>query len=231
MRRTFTLISFFSLVAFINSISAQTIWDGPVITVVKEVGADWTLEENQDRVTDNVWFTRADTKAIFNIAQESSYTNDVSPVDTEWAFGTTDSIDNVTFEPWEIAVNSSPLNMVDKDMVVHLITDDIYINIKFLEWTGGGAAGYVYERSTEVISSNNDIDSNIDVVLFPNPSPEFVQVKGLTKPMDALIFDANGKRVYSGVLTNTETINISKWATGSYFLQLENKQVLKFQKQ
>ena len=51
--------------------------------------ADWTMEANQDRITDNVWLTRANTRGIFNIKTESNYTDNMSPADTEWAFGTT----------------------------------------------------------------------------------------------------------------------------------------------
>ncbi len=35
-------------------------------------------------------------------------------------------------------------------MVLHLITDDIYIDIKFLSWTSGGNGGFSYERSTPI---------------------------------------------------------------------------------
>ena len=114
---------------------AQSIWVGPRLTFTKSIGSDWMLEEHQDRITDNVWLTRANTRSIFNMAQETDYTNNYSPVDTEWAFGTTNNIDSLEFAPWEVTTES-PLNSIDKNMVVHLITDDIYIDIKFTEWTG-----------------------------------------------------------------------------------------------
>jgi hypothetical protein len=38
--------------------------------------------------------------------------------------------------------------MIGKDAVLHLIADDIYLDIKFLSWTAGGGGGFSYERST-----------------------------------------------------------------------------------
>ena len=35
------------------------------ITFEKENYADWTLAENQDRITDNVWITRKNNQSIF----------------------------------------------------------------------------------------------------------------------------------------------------------------------
>ena len=43
------------------------------VVFTKADSSDWTLEENQDRITDNVWLTRKHTQSIFNIAQEAGY--------------------------------------------------------------------------------------------------------------------------------------------------------------
>lgn len=126
-----------------------TIWQGETMTFTKENNADWTLEANQDRITDNVWITRANTQGIFNIAVEEDYEDFVSPVDTEWAFGTTEELGSLTFNTWELLSDSNPPSTVDQNMVLHLITDDIYIDIKFTSWTGGGqGGGFSHERST-----------------------------------------------------------------------------------
>jgi hypothetical protein len=128
------------------------IWSGYDFAFEKANFADWTLEENQDRITDNVWITRADNQGIFNIAQEDSYdgfdTIGPSPVDTEWAFGTTADWDTLTYTTWAIAADGFPPSLVGQDMVVHLITDDIYIDIRFTGWSSGGSGGgFSYERA------------------------------------------------------------------------------------
>lgn len=51
-----------------NEINAQTEWTGPITTFIKANNADWTLEVNQDRITSNVWITRANNQSVFNIA-------------------------------------------------------------------------------------------------------------------------------------------------------------------
>ena len=128
----------------------RTIYGGPKIVFEKDDHAIFTLEVNQDRITERVWLTRANVEGLFNIRQENSYNNN-SPVDTEWAEGTTDDIDTLEFTAWKLAIDSSPPGSVGKDFVLHLISENIYIDIKFLSWSTGrssGGGGFSYERST-----------------------------------------------------------------------------------
>ncbi len=151
---------------------AQAIWEGPKITFSKPDNADPALEENQDRITDNVWITRGTTMGIYNIKTEDGYTVNSSPEGTEWAFGTTEELSNLTFDNWQTTVNNNPPEMVNRDMVLHLIEEDIYINLKFLSWTAGGGGGFSYERSTSLssaIRANEEFSGRISV--FPNPGP------------------------------------------------------------
>jgi len=126
-----------------------TIWTGPNITFTREDGVDHTMAANQDRITDAVWITRANTRGIFNIAMESSYASNSSPAGTEWSFGTTANISSLTFQSWQQAVSSSPPSSLNQSMVLHLISENIYIDLKFLSWTERGGGGFSYERSTE----------------------------------------------------------------------------------
>ena len=75
------IVSFFCLILLIpNRLTAQT------VVFTKSDSADWTLEANQDRITDNVWITRKHNQSIFNIAQETGYSgNSGSPVSTLWS--------------------------------------------------------------------------------------------------------------------------------------------------
>ena len=130
-------------------------WTGPRITVTKADNADWTLAENQDRITDNVWITRQNNQFLFNIVNESTYDGgcgSLLPSDTEWALGTiADGVDTLTFQP---AIQSnfwdcSPPSAVGMNAVLHLISDDIYIDFTLLSWTNNnGGGGFSYERST-----------------------------------------------------------------------------------
>jgi hypothetical protein len=120
------------------------IWEGNEIYFEKPSGSDWTLPQNQDRITDNVWITRGNIMGIFNIAQEPQFGGG-SPADTEWAFVfnnpaetlTASNYQNLVFQNWQTATGNNPPGTVDQPAVVHLISDDIYINIMFVEWEAG----------------------------------------------------------------------------------------------
>jgi len=128
-----------------------TIWTGSKILFSKASGADPNQEANQDRITDNVWITRENNGGPIINAQ-SSANNDNGPGDTEWALGTTNEISDLQFTDLRSALGGGRMafrDIVDKDLVLHLITDNIYIDIKFTQWASGRDGGFAYERSTE----------------------------------------------------------------------------------
>jgi glucose/arabinose dehydrogenase len=129
---------------------AATIWTGPTTTFVNNAGSDPTQAANQDRMTPNVWITRGGSQGIYNAKTESSYTHNFSPADTEWAYGTTAIYSTLTYQPWELwngGSNGGPPSTVGQNAVLHLISEDIYLDIKFTSW-GGPGGGFAYERST-----------------------------------------------------------------------------------
>ena len=141
-----------AVVAFVAAgptIAMGEVWSGLDYAFEKLDGADWSLEANQDRITDNVWLTRGDHNPLFNAFDQTEHTSS-NPSDTEWAFSQKHG--NPEFGPGEGAaqygglnfdtfVNSLDVNVgyfiVDRPAVVHLITDDIYIDILFDGWTVG----------------------------------------------------------------------------------------------
>ena len=125
-----------------------TIWSGPSLTFTKDDGADPTAEANQDRLTANVWITRSnDGGQIFNAVTETTWDQTASPQGTAWAQGTTSEIANLDFQPFRAAVGQ-PKDVVGKALVMHLIEDDIYIDVQFTSWSQGRNGGFAYERST-----------------------------------------------------------------------------------
>ena len=150
------------LLCFLSKSNSQTIWDGPTKLFQK---CDYTVtssEFSQDRITDNVWITRADNQGIFNIVTETSFDSGTSPSDTEWFIGTTETFLNnplnycgetpneLVGKFWyDLAPGNMEYGLVGNDYVLHLITDNIYIDIKFLSWTSNGnGGGFSYERSS-----------------------------------------------------------------------------------
>ena len=154
MKKNYLLIM---LMAFApcTILRAQTIWTGETLTFSKANYADWTLEQNQDRLTDNVWITRKNNQGIFNIAQETGWNGaNGGPIGTEWALGTTDNLGSLTFDTLMATVGGSlGSNLVGQDLVLHLVDDDVYLNIKFTSWTASDVGGgYSYE-----LASNNTL--------------------------------------------------------------------------
>jgi hypothetical protein len=138
---------------------AQTLWDGPTIAFEKANSADWTLEINQDRITENVWLTRQDGQLLFNIKSET-LADSVSPSGTSWAYGKLNEIASLSFQPFKLA--ASPVkNIVGKDIVMHLELEDAYVQFNFTKWSSGsGAGGFAYTRSTKSSAGSNKIPTN-----------------------------------------------------------------------
>ena len=129
---------------------SPTTWNGASITFTKANYADWTLAANQDRITSNVWITRKDTQGVYNIVSETGYSYFYSPAGTEWAYGTTADYASLEYQDWLSWCGGNPPSFVNQDAVVHLIDDDIYIDIKFTSWSGGkSGGGFSYQRSTD----------------------------------------------------------------------------------
>jgi hypothetical protein len=144
--------------------AVSTVWSGPAITFTK-TGSDPTDTSdplNQDRLTDNVWLTRGGDQGMFNIApgHEDSYIRYTSPADTQWATsvmsantGKTIAAANwqqLSFTDWAPSYGGPGFalgaNMTTHNAVVHLLTDDIYLDLTFSFFTSGG--DFTYNRST-----------------------------------------------------------------------------------
>ncbi len=126
-----------------------TFWSGEKITFTKEDGANPNNEANQDQITNTVWITRGNSGGqIYNINQESSASQNTSPLGTEWAIGTFEDIQNLEFKAFRPAV-VKPQDVVGQDLVMHLIAEDIYLELNFLTWSSGKEGGFSYERTTQ----------------------------------------------------------------------------------
>jgi hypothetical protein len=135
------------LFAIATAAEAATIWTGPRITFSKLRADNEQLPAFQDRLTPRVWLTRGSSRGLYNIKQESGFTRASSPADTEWAFGTTGDLPNLKFTNWVSFHGGCSPCQVGRAAVLHLISEDIYIDIKVLSWPAG-TGNVTYERST-----------------------------------------------------------------------------------
>ena len=126
-----------------------TIWTGSLLTFEKADSADPSDPENQDAITDLVVLTRGDSNSLFNVVIEESATSS-SPLGTEWSKGTTAELDGLKFDTLKGSMSNQMNNLPGTDLVLHLIDENIYIDVTFLSWSSGDSGGgFSYERTTE----------------------------------------------------------------------------------
>jgi hypothetical protein len=155
-----TLVLCFALAA---SSSAQSVWSGLSFSFTRPDGVDPSLPENQDGITDAVRITRDSTGGIYNFQTEVFYSG-LSPADTEWATDLNNPAEmiaatnwaNLNFTNWIDAYGSAgsgslPSRLIGRDAVVRLISDDIYLDLRFTGWTQQGGGGFSYMRAVNPV--------------------------------------------------------------------------------
>jgi hypothetical protein len=201
-----------------TSLHGAQLWQGPV--------TQFTQAGNADQLTANVWITRDAIMGIYNARTEAGYDKigGHSPADTEWAYGKLSDYATLTYAPWVAWNGKSPPSMLDREAVLHLISEDIYLAVKFTAW-GGSSGGFSWQRST------------------PGPAANLAPTAQLTAPADGAIvaapwsgtllaatadpdgtvalveFFANGTRL--GSVTNpaaASSLRVTNLAAGAYVL-------------
>lgn len=162
--RAGVVVSVLVLLAIVTSSStvfAATIWTGPMLSFTYAGGGNPALEANQDRITESVWITRGENSGIFNANSEDFFVSN-SPEGTAWAWNLAGfntgleisavNYENLTFNPWVVANGGrggGPPSTVGTPGVLHLIEDDIYVDIIFTNWGGSDSGGaFSYNRAT-----------------------------------------------------------------------------------
>tara|TARA_B100000900_G_scaffold358466_1_gene329379 strand:+ start:348 stop:1067 length:720 start_codon:yes stop_codon:yes gene_type:complete len=206
---------------------SQTVWDGDDVTFSKSDGADFNQASNQDRITDDVWLTRGSGGGLFNIKNESSYSEGVSPSQTLWAIGET-SDNDLVFENFRdfygLGGNRPPTNT---QIVLKLTqgtmqeSDDIHIDLTFTSWTSGGSGqnggggGFSYTRSTDP-SLNVKFNNTIDFFVYPNPTQGFVHANQEIISQ-ICVYDIKGQQIMN---SNASSVDLSAFKNGIYILKL-----------
>ena len=130
---------------------ATQVWSGRTFAFTKAANANPALAANQDRITPLVWLTRASTQGIDNARSETLYGAYLSPYGTEWATGDAVNFGSLTFTDWQTWSNSNPPSTLAVNACVHLIAEDIYLDIRFDSWGAGVAGGgaFAYHRAVQ----------------------------------------------------------------------------------
>jgi hypothetical protein len=141
--------------------AAPAVYSGFDVSFTKPAYADPTLPENQDLLTANVALTRGSIQGLYNAVQEAGWAGDrSSPADTEWATAWNNDIfetiaasnwSALSYTTWAEAYGgfqNLQYNITQLNAVVHLTTDDVYLDLWFTDWSSGGGGTFTYYRST-----------------------------------------------------------------------------------
>jgi hypothetical protein len=125
---------------------AATIWNGPNTGWAKSVATP-----SDPILPGVVVLTRGANEVMYNTVTELGPTVG-SPADTEWGFGTLANFSTLiykTMDTWRAGANFNFQALIlNKQMVMHIKSADIYMSIMFTNWGrfGSGTVGYI--RST-----------------------------------------------------------------------------------
>ena len=102
-----------------------------------------------------------------------------------------------------------------------------------LEFTSTGNLDYMaldgFSWAPGATLSSYDYDlSRVEV--FPNPTSDYVVIKGLSENYNFSIYNLIGARVLSGIVKPGDKIDVSLLAKGMYLLKLKEETSIKFVK-
>ena len=134
------------LLAFIGTttLNAQTIWNQGSLTFVK------TSPGQFEAMTSQTHITRGSNQPLYNSVTESNANSDQcwNPGNTEWAEGNIASWYNLTYSSiGNVVGGCSFSNISNRAYVLHLISENIYLQITFTYWQQGGG-NFTYTRTT-----------------------------------------------------------------------------------
>ncbi|MDG1685139.1 MAG: T9SS type A sorting domain-containing protein [Flavobacteriaceae bacterium] len=208
---------------------SQTIWSGSEITFTKANNADYTLEDHQDRITDDVWLTRNEIwgGALINFKQESQYVRGSSPLGTLWALGSTSDM-NLSFDNFRdfdgssggggSGSNSPPMNQALVLKITNGTTsesDDIHIDIIFTYWGSGKSGAFTYTRSTNP-NLNVEGAQSKHIFVYPNPTSGVVEANQEIISQIS-VYDIKGQQI---MISNASSVDLSAFKNGIYILNL-----------
>ncbi|MEY5000619.1 MAG: hypothetical protein RLZZ211_655 [Bacteroidota bacterium] len=91
-------------------------------------------------------------------------------------------------------------------------------------WVMNGNAGVSLDPTLGFTEHSSMLNAKLEV--YPNPSNDFIAIKGQTETLDYIFYDANGKTVLAGTIEKEALIDVRALHSGAYILKCvsENQQ-------
>ena len=121
-------------------------------------------------------------------------------------------------------------------IVSNIIKNPIAGGLHTFKWRTAASTGAATENFSAVINfstlstENLALDSK-NIIVFPNPSSDFIQISGLTKKEKYILYNSLGTTVKNGNISENEKIDLQNLTKGLYFLKFENEHTIKFIKE
>ncbi|MEZ5047641.1 MAG: hypothetical protein R2831_11695 [Chitinophagaceae bacterium] len=143
----------------ITSVYSQTIWDSGSLTFVR------TSASQQDCIVPSTCLARQNTGVIYNAVDQTGGGGqgcNFTPSNTEWAYGEISDWNTLMYAPLYQTISCAPPSMVNNPMVLHLINEDIYLQVTFTYWAmmAGGGGDFTYTRTTGPSITNSTLTVN-----------------------------------------------------------------------
>ena len=225
------ILKYFSLTICISILIYADILKADCVVFTKPDSADWTMEEYQDRITDNVWITRKHNQSLFNIAQEDGYSgSNGSPVGTLWAGTTTANADSTSYTSFVSMHGGSTQSILGDTVSLYLPDDNLYFDVIFTSFSGGNSGGGFSYIRTSVTSL--ELDHQVNPIGFSvsknypnpfNPVSTFTYQLPESARVSLYVYDLKGKMVlninegFKSSGRHQVTLTASKLSSGTYF--------------
>lgn len=106
---------------------------------------------------------------------------------------------------------------------------DVYSTTGRVKVKGAGNVFYDINKGAITLNGNPnsvpELELNEDIVVFPNPATDRVVIMNknqYNKDLKAVMYNAVGQRVWSGVLNGKTEVNVGNFARGNYMIQFIN---------
>lgn len=86
-----------------------------------------------------------------------------------------------------------------------------------------GRADLAEAQGTDCAALSVEQNTIANLTIFPNPTTDFITVNGFLGTSKMSIFDTLGKELLTKEVTTNETIDVSTFKSGIYFLVVENQ--------